>query len=276
MSREIPYMQFYAGDWLNDVAVGKCSPSTRGIWFDLICSMHQIDRSGVISGTLIELSRVARCQAVEMDAAIKEIQKNNVADVTFRNDNVTLINRRMRLEHKQRNDNKLKVNKHRDKARCNQDVTDLLPDCNGNVPGDTRAVQSQSQSHIKEKITKEISGKLEGAKPLTTSPEIILAAERIASKHPRLTKPFRTQAEIIAAINRSFDKGFTAEQAIEYLEKRTEFYAKAVSGWPKEDRQYIVNSENWFKDGCYNEDCRTWIKDGGNTDDDGGVNDFVH
>jgi hypothetical protein len=134
--------------------------------------------------------------------------------------------------------------------------------------------KDKENGDIKEKDKKETSGKPEGEKPLTTSNEMIQAAERISSKHPRLTKPQRTQFEIVAAINRAIEKDIPVDKAIEFLEAQTERYAEAVSKWPKEDRQYILNSENWFKDGCYSEDPELWKRDGDKSDDDD--NDFVH
>ena len=93
MAKKLPAMMFYVGDWLKDPAVARCSPATRGIWLDALCAMHEDGRSGVLVGTVTELSRVCRCSPDEMQIAIDELKRTGAADVsldcpgTFRLDN---------------------------------------------------------------------------------------------------------------------------------------------------------------------------------------------
>lgn len=95
---KLPAMMLYTGDWLKDPAVSFCAPATRGIWIDLICAMHESDRSGELRGTREQLARIARCSTVELDAALTDLQTSKAADVTDRNGVVTLTNRRMNRE----------------------------------------------------------------------------------------------------------------------------------------------------------------------------------
>lgn len=118
-----PWMQFFSGDWLKDPSVSKCSPVTRGVWIDFLCVMHESDRSGVITGTREQLARLGRCSAVELDHAIEELKGTSAADVTVRDDAVTVINRRMNREYKSRKANTLRVERFREKRPCNADVT---------------------------------------------------------------------------------------------------------------------------------------------------------
>lgn len=112
---KFPYIHFYPGDWKKDPALSQCTPSTRGIWIDLLCAMHEQDRSGVITGTLETLARVCRCSTVEFAAALADFRLHNVADVTERHENVTLINRRMNREYNARNSNRLRKARQRNK-----------------------------------------------------------------------------------------------------------------------------------------------------------------
>src|SRR6185312_5173566 len=118
-----PWIQFFSGDWLKDPSVSKCSPATRGIWIDFLCVMHESDRSGVITGTREQLARLGRCSAVEIAHAIEELKCTTAADVTDRNGVVTLVNRRMNREFKQRNSSGLRQSKFRGKETCNAHVT---------------------------------------------------------------------------------------------------------------------------------------------------------
>ncbi len=93
----MPFMRLFPGDWLKDPAVSGLSPAARGIWFDLICVMHEAGRSGVIAGTRASLSRMARCSTDELGGAINEFQLCNTCDVSEDgNTVVTLVKRRMK------------------------------------------------------------------------------------------------------------------------------------------------------------------------------------
>lgn len=106
-------MPFYVGDWLKDAELSLCSPATRGVWIDLLCAMHECDRSGVLRGTRDQLSRTARCSTVELALALTDLQTTGAADVTERNGVVTVANRRMIRERNSREQTRLRVNRHR-------------------------------------------------------------------------------------------------------------------------------------------------------------------
>lgn len=123
---KLPAFQFYTGDWLKDPALTLCTPAARGVWMDLICAMHESDRSGKLCGTREQLARVARCSTVEFAQALSELQATGAADVTERNGAVTVENRRMKREAKSRIQTKKRVFKHRhpqDTKEGNGDVT---------------------------------------------------------------------------------------------------------------------------------------------------------
>lgn len=123
-SKKLPAMQWYIGDWLKDPALSMCSAATRGIWADMICAMHELDRSGLITGTATQLSRVCRCTVVEAENAIDELQSTKTADVSNRKNSAdevvyTVINRRMKREYDERKTTADRVRNH----RRNKDVT---------------------------------------------------------------------------------------------------------------------------------------------------------
>jgi 5-methylcytosine-specific restriction endonuclease McrA len=91
-------MLFYPGDWIKDPALSKCTPSTRGIWIDLLCAMHDSGRIGMISGTATELSRICRCGRAEISRAVTELKMSDTADVSIRGRIITITNRRMYRE----------------------------------------------------------------------------------------------------------------------------------------------------------------------------------
>lgn len=108
-----PAFQFYTGDWLKDPQLSMCSPSTRGVWMDLLCAMHELGRCGQVTGTVEQLCRLCRCTAAEMSAALTELESTKTATTSDRNGTVTVICRRMQREYKERVLTNARVRKHR-------------------------------------------------------------------------------------------------------------------------------------------------------------------
>ena len=134
-SRSMPFMKWFAGDWLNDPCVSLCSPSTRGIWTDLLNAMHLLDQRGVISGTADQLARVARCSAVEVVHALDELSTFRAAEVTSRKiqsshgkvtDMYTVTNRRMSRAKKEKVQARDRKRRERENAK-NQSEAEQAP-----------------------------------------------------------------------------------------------------------------------------------------------------
>lgn len=123
---KLPYFPFYPGDWLSDPAVARCSLATRGVWIDLLAAMHQNGRTGELSGTPEQLARVARCQPVEISAALVDLDVTGAAKVTERNGIITVQNRRMAREAKEREGNRIRAERYREKRPRHEKVTPPL------------------------------------------------------------------------------------------------------------------------------------------------------
>jgi len=85
--------------------------------------MHELDRVGELSGTVEQLARAGRCSPVQLTHALTDLQTTGAADVTQRNDIVTVINRRMSREHKQREGNTLRQERFRRNGNSNGTIT---------------------------------------------------------------------------------------------------------------------------------------------------------
>lgn len=97
-----PYLALYTGDWLKDPALSRCTPATRGIWIDLLCRMHESDRSGQTEGTTAEMARLARCSDREFVRAANELQVTGAAEVQRTAKRWRLCNRRMQAAYERR------------------------------------------------------------------------------------------------------------------------------------------------------------------------------
>ena len=130
--KKYPAFQFYPGDWLQDTRA--LSLSAKGAWIDFLCAMWHSQSRGMLSLTLVGYSRLIGATVEQTKAVITELVDLGICetingrdkDVTDCNEKVTLINRRMIREEKQRENNRLRVKRHRKKtheAECNENVT---------------------------------------------------------------------------------------------------------------------------------------------------------
>lgn len=106
-----------------DRKLAKCSSATRGVWLELIIAMHQDGRSGELRETVDHLAILARTSTAIVSQALTELQTTGTADVTFRNEIVTVVNRKMKREAKAKTGTALRVKKHRSNKNVTQGVT---------------------------------------------------------------------------------------------------------------------------------------------------------
>jgi hypothetical protein len=110
---KLPYLPLYTGDWLKDSSLTRCTPATRGVWIDLLCAMHDDDRSGEIRGTPDELARLGRCTTDELSHALTDLQNKRAAEVVQRGESICVRNRRMFRESQRRKSNAARQERHR-------------------------------------------------------------------------------------------------------------------------------------------------------------------
>ncbi len=119
---KLPWEKWYHGDWLKDSSVGRCSLLARGLWIELLSLMF-LDSVSEISGTPDELSRIARCSRVELEAGLEELKRTQCASVTVCNGNVTVACRRLQKQRNARENTAKRVKRHREKQPGNAPVT---------------------------------------------------------------------------------------------------------------------------------------------------------
>lgn len=116
--------------WRSDSKVTALSPLARGIYRELLDSIHELDHSGVITGTREELARHGRCPVVELIQTIEELKKHDTCGVTERNGVVTLVNRRLQRECEQREKCRKRVEQLRAKRETRNAKPALKRNCN--------------------------------------------------------------------------------------------------------------------------------------------------
>jgi len=134
-----PAFQFYVRDWLSDPELQMTSSATRGVWINALCFMWESKERGKLEGTMEELAKILNSTNGDFEQFLKDVETHKFCDVRICNTNVTLINRRMYREQKERENTRLRVARLRSNAKCNASVT----------------VLSSSSSSLKENIIKE-------------------------------------------------------------------------------------------------------------------------
>jgi len=117
---------FYWNDWMNDTELQLSSASTRGIWSNALARMAGATPRGKLSGPIEDMPRLLNCTEDEFTKFLNEISFYKFGDVTICNSSVTVVNRRMMREEKERESTRLRVKRHRngaEKRSCNNEVT---------------------------------------------------------------------------------------------------------------------------------------------------------
>ena len=87
MPNNMPYDKWFWSDWFASTSI--LSIETKGVWHEILGRMYLADRTYFVEGTALELSRMVGCSEKQIIDAISELQRRNIADVTFRDDGVT-------------------------------------------------------------------------------------------------------------------------------------------------------------------------------------------
>jgi len=109
---KLPAFQFYPGDWIQDTAT--LSLSARGAWIDLLCALWRSPIRGQLTLSIIEYGRLLRTTPLRARAVLDElIHRQICTSVTEGNGDVTVINRRMEREERERKSTRLRVKRFR-------------------------------------------------------------------------------------------------------------------------------------------------------------------
>lgn len=106
-------------DWLSDPQLKMVSYQTKGIWIDLLCYLWESPERGKIEGTPEQFMQMIGCSEEQWNQFFKDATVTKFANVTNCNGIVTVCNRRMFREEKERKNTRLRVQKYRDKEKGN-------------------------------------------------------------------------------------------------------------------------------------------------------------
>jgi len=94
---KLPAFQFYPADWRKDPGVRALNYQERGIWFEMICLMHESEKRGFLSinGSKIDVIILAKMLGLTKQKVIKTIETLLYFNVCSKDDNGVIYCRRM-------------------------------------------------------------------------------------------------------------------------------------------------------------------------------------
>lgn len=101
--------------WRTDTDLRECSLETRGFWLEVLCVMYEKGDYQVTT-TIDRWARLIGCTTNEVTRCFRELSDTKTADVTFGNGEVTVLSRRLKRELTSKENNRLRVQKHRGNA----------------------------------------------------------------------------------------------------------------------------------------------------------------
>lgn len=97
-SKKLPAFQFYPGDWRKDPGIQSLTYHDRGIWFEILCLMHECERRGelLLNGKPMQADALARLLGVDVPTLTATIDTLLETGVASRDTSSgSLISRRM-------------------------------------------------------------------------------------------------------------------------------------------------------------------------------------
>lgn len=266
---KLPYMKFYVNDWHTDCQLAMCSLAARACWLELLCGMHSLDQSGVITGTADQIARICRCSCVEFVQAVNELKTNHVGEITIRNGVYTIVNRRMKREHKAGGLARMRQSRYQEKANARNEHDFYTESAENPVSKQPcNSLNNNENTENKRGINGEktpdihIQNNKERETMRAGELELWQEAEAIQALHPKRRELRGDVAAIVEAVRREADKpGGSIEAALGKIRTATEAYAAAVAAWPEAKKRFVTPCKRWFDEGCYLDDPATWRQD---------------
>jgi len=153
-----PAFQFYVKDWLSDPQLRMASFQTKGIWIDCLCLMWESEDKGKLVGTISEFCKMLGATETEFTDFLREGKRLNFVTVTKSNiegnAEITLENRRMIRDEKDRKNNALRQARFKSNAKSNGEVTEEVT-----PPSSTASSSSKKKERIKKEKNQVPDGK---------------------------------------------------------------------------------------------------------------------
>lgn len=94
---KLPAFQFYPADWRKDIGVQSLSYHDRGVWFEILCLMHESEQRGklLLNGKPMPNEVLSRILGLDKQGLHQALERIKAVGVTSVDESGALINRRM-------------------------------------------------------------------------------------------------------------------------------------------------------------------------------------
>jgi uncharacterized phage protein (TIGR02220 family) len=209
-----PAFQFYVRDWLSDPQLRLASPSTRGIWIDLLCFMWEAPERGKITTTKEKLGRMVGAENGDLEQFFDDVEELSFCDiVTHDNNKITLCNRRMSRDEKNKINNKLRQQRYRERHNSNKKITPP----SSSSSSTSKKIESIPYHQIVDYMNQKTASNF---KPNSKATKTCIKA--------RINEGF-TVEDFKAVIDHKTEQWATDEKMVEYLRPSTLFSSKFES-----------------------------------------------
>ncbi len=116
-----PSFQFYPNDWSRDLEEHPLE--IEGAWIRICCKLWWAEERGKSCKPIEHWARLLSIDTNNLLRIMEYIEKFKIGDVTKNSNFVTIINRRMYKEYRDRENTRLRVKRYREKQRSNATVT---------------------------------------------------------------------------------------------------------------------------------------------------------
>lgn len=225
MANKLPYWAFYDGDWWREPGVRACSCECRGAYVNLLLSFHRSPHGrGILCGSHEELRRLAGAEIEAWHRLLSEMKHWTLIDVrTETNGDVTLLQRRMCEEERERTESRNRAKAWRDKKKAESSRT----------PNEKRATNEQQTNGNVTTPSSSSSSISSSSSPKDTAFDLFWEAYPKKVKKPRALRAWKKIAP---------DKG-KAEKIINAVNAW-----KLTDEWDKEAGRYIPHPSTWLND----------------------------
>ena len=182
--------KFWYGDWSSDASIRHAPLEVRGAWIEILCRMWH-DRVSVLSGDDAFWAVLLGIERGITRALLDSLERSKIGEVEKSGENVTVMCRRLERMYKTRENNRLRVERHRIKSLVTPQV---MPEVTGAVTDRSQKPEArerdggQSSPMAPRDVHRSVGGLGEepgGSSPGNGIPKILKGLE-LYEKDPRL------------------------------------------------------------------------------------------
>ena len=253
MSKKLPAIQFYTGDWLKDEGVNLSSLAAQGLWINMLCYMNASPVRGTLAKangeamTVEDLAHLVRIPVKECQALLDELIRNNVPSIDLNGETPMYTSRRMLADEHVRQrcaEGGRKGGGNPNFKTQGQRVSKRLKGSSSSIASSTSTSTSTSIDIPPEKV-----GSMYGSNVVEAAEQVWL---RIPAKRRR--QPSTTKKAIEAAIGEEIGNHETLDHVVQHLGGTVSSYYRSPEG----EGEFYVYPARFFDEERYKEPVESW------------------